>query len=117
MIIIEELSSFIELVILCLKLDTCIRATEGHTQKPPGSNPNPKPPSTVSGTYAGPIDLSGTKKRGKISATERTRRFRKGAYIYYRKQGHFARDCPEAPKNLIGNRATLTEVDEEAGKE
>ena len=71
----------------------------------------------MSGTYAGPIDLLGTKKRGKISAIERTRRFREGACIYYGKQGHFAQDCPEAPKNLAGNEATLTEADEEAGKE
>ena len=63
------------------------------------------------------MDLSGTKKRGKISAIERTRRFREGAYIYYGKQGHFTRDCLEAPKNLVGNGATLTEVEEEAGKE
>ena len=63
------------------------------------------------------MDLLGTKKRGKISAIERTRHFRKGAYMYYGKQGHFAQDCLEAPKNLAGNGATLTEVDEEAGKE
>ena len=63
------------------------------------------------------MDLSGTKKRGKISATERTRRFREGAYIYYGKQGHFVQDCPEAPKNLAGNWATLIEADKEAGKE
>ena len=63
------------------------------------------------------MDLSGTKKRGKISATERTRRFREGAYMYYGKQGHFARNCLEAPKNLAGNGVILTEADEEAGKE
>ena len=48
---------------------------------------------------------------------ERTRRFREGAYIYYRKQGHFAQDCLETPKNLAGNGATLIEANEEAGKE
>ena len=63
------------------------------------------------------MDLSGIKKRGKISAIERTRRFREGACIYYGKQEHFAQDCLEAPKNLVGNGATLTEADEEAGKE
>ena len=71
----------------------------------------------MSGTYIGPIDLLGTKKRRKISVIERTRRFREGAYIYYRKQGYFVRDCLETPKNLAGNRAILTETDEEAGKE
>ena len=48
---------------------------------------------------------------------ERTRRFREGACIYYRKQGYFAQDCLEASKNLAGNGATLTEVDKKAGKE
>ena len=70
-----------------MKLDTYIRAVEGYTLKPfgPSLNLNLKLLSIVSGTHAGPIDLSGTKKRGKISAIERTRRFREGAYIYYRK--------------------------------
>ena len=76
-----------------------------------------KPLSTVSGTYAGPIDLLETKRRGKISVIERTRRFREGAYIYYGKQEHFVQDCLEAPKNLVGNGAILIEVEEEAGKE
>ena len=73
--------------------------------------------SIVLGTYAGPIDLLGIKRRGKILVIERTRRFRKGAYIYYRKQGYFTQDCLKAPKNLVGNRAVLTEVEGEAGKE
>ena len=64
-----------------------------------------------------PIDLSGTKRRGKISVVERARRFRKGGYIYYRKQGHFIREYLEASKNLVGNRAVLTKVEEEVGKE
>ena len=37
--------------------------------------------------------------------------------MYYRKQGHFARDCLEAPKNLAANEAVLTEAEEPAGKE
>ena len=106
-------------MILYLKLDTYIRAVEGYTLKPfsLSLNLNLKPLSIVSGTYVGPIDLLGIKKRGKILVIERTRRFRKGAYIYYRKQGYFVQDCLEAPKNLVGNRAVLTEVEEEAGKE
>ena len=106
-------------MILYLKLDTCIRVVEGYTLKPFGLslNLNLKLLSIVLGTYVGSIDLLGTKKRGKISVIERTRRFRKGAYIYYRKQGHFIRDCLEAPKNLVGNEAVLTEVEEEARKE
>ena len=65
----------------------------------------------------GPIDLLGTKKRVRILVIERTRRFREGAYMYYGKQGYFVQDCLETPKNLAGNRAALTEADEEAGKE
>ena len=63
------------------------------------------------------MDLLGIKKRGKILVTERTRRFREGAYMYYRKQGHFTQNCLEAPKNLAGNGAVLTEAEEPAGKE
>ena len=37
--------------------------------------------------------------------------------MYYRKQGHFVQDCLEAPKNLVGNEAVLTEVEELVGKE
>ena len=73
--------------------------------------------SIVLGTYTGLIDLLGTKRRGKISVIERTRRFREGAYIYYRKQGYFIQDCLKASKNLTGNKVVLTEVEELAGKE
>ena len=102
-----------------MKLDTDIRVVEGYILKPFSSNLNLnlKLLSIVLGTYVGPIDLLGIKKRGKISVIERTRRFRKGAYIYYRKQEHFIRDCLEASKNLAGNRAVLIEVEEEVGKE
>ena len=37
--------------------------------------------------------------------------------MYYGKQGHFVRDCPEAPKNLVANEAVLIEAEELAGKE
>ena len=37
--------------------------------------------------------------------------------MYYGKQGHFIRDYPEAPKNLVVNEAVLTEAEELAGKE
>ena len=81
------------------------------------SNLNLKLLSTILGTYLGPIDLSGTRKRGKISVIERTRRFRKEAYIYYKKQEYFIRDYLEAPKNLVGNRAVLIEEEKKVGKE
>ena len=106
-------------MILYLKLNTYIRVVEEYILKlfSLSLNLNLKLLSIVSRTYLGSIDFLGIKKRGKILVIERTRRFRKGAYIYYRKQGHFARDCLEAPKNLAGNGAVLTEVEEEVGKE
>ena len=70
-----------------MKLNTYIRVVEEYTLRPFGLslNLNLKLLSIVLGTYTGPIDLSGIKKKGKISVIERTRRFREGAYIYYRK--------------------------------
>ena len=70
-----------------MKLNTYIRAVEGYILKPFGLslNLNLKLLSIVSGTYIGPIDLSGIKRRGKILVIERTRFFREEAYIYYRK--------------------------------
>ena len=70
-----------------MKLNTYIRVIEGYTLKPfsLNLNLNLKLLSIISGTYVGPIDLLGIKKRGKILVIERTRYFREGAYIYYRK--------------------------------
>ena len=74
-------------MILYLKLNTYIRVVEEYILKPfsLSLNLNLKLLSIVLETYLGPIDLLGIKKRGKILVIERTRRFRKEAYIYYRK--------------------------------
>ena len=100
-----------------MKLNTCIRAIEEYILKTFSLNLNLKPLSTILGTYLGPIDLLGTRKRRKISAIERTRRYREGAYIYYRKQEYFIKDYLKAPKNLTGNGAVLMEIEEKAEKE
>ena len=63
------------------------------------------------------MDLSSTRKRGKISAVERARYYRNKDYLYYRKHRYFIKDCLEALKNLVGNKVVLTKAKEEAGKE
>lgn len=67
-----------------------------------------QPPSTASGTHAGPMDVSVA--RGKLSAAERERRYKEHLCMYCAQPDHIARNCPlpKKPKHLRVAEACIT---------
>ena len=55
-----------------------------------------QPPSTATGTHAGPIDVSVA--RGPLLADEKSRRRANGLYLYCGQPGHQAKNCPNGNK-------------------
>ena len=84
------------------------RSPQQRTAPAAPSNPgNPKPATTTAtGTAAGPMDLSGSRKR--LTAEERLRRRNLGLCMYCGGVGHFAAECParRGPQRTLAAAAT-----------
>ena len=63
---------------------------------------------TVSGTDAGPMDLSAVAAKTRITATECARRRAQGLCKYCGGVGHFAAKCSLAKARLVGKRRAIT---------
>ena len=62
--------------------------------------------STATGTQAGPMDLSANRRR--LSPEERAKRMAEGRCRYCGGLGHFAVNCPTAPRRLAAAEASVT---------
>jgi len=115
------------------ELDCWLRAlrTDNARSGQPNQQPN-RPtanpgPSTATGTTAGPMDLSASRK--KLTNAEKARRRAQGLCLYCGGAGHFAAACPttrsgsgsgSGRRGVAGAAAVLQELDsdsEESGKE
>ena len=95
---------------------------------PTATNPPPATPKVaVTGTHAGPMDLSAGAGTGRISFREKARRIAEGLCFRCGGTGHLSRDCPNRPRQLNASGAAVTTTvpseepstanDEESGKE
>lgn len=81
------------------------KTTTPSSSTPKSHAPRPTPvttavvvqaPSTATGTYTGPMDMSVT--RGPLSEQERVNRRAKGLCLYCGEPGHLARSCPNSKR-------------------
>ena len=117
-------------VTVCNRLDTRCRACALRNQRPTHSHKlstGPMPPprttsnsatsaapstatssTTATGTQARPIDLSANQKR--ITPEERAKGMAEGRCRYCGGMGHFAANCPLAPRRLTASETTTVQT-------